>query len=259
MENDQQTYNEIQTPTLFSLLNDPDKEPEIHEKALGALSLRGTDHRTPGLGSTLMKMVQFHQQYSTTVMSKTVEVLALDGSTVATAALLGALPYVLDTVLSGKQAVDQRFREMYYRVLLTRQRDQDLDAWGDLLPKLTGRQLAGALVDPVGEPLAAIEPRTLIERLQVAERTRALMLVVSAVIQGMGSVNDVKWAVPLLRESSDPAELENGLNSLEQLWTQAKKAGREKLVANIETILRALDNRPRTGVEKLSGKRPWAD
>jgi hypothetical protein len=258
MMNDQNSYDALETPTLINLLIDATRPAESHIMALAALAKRSEGHRTPGLISTLESITRHSDKYDPQVMIGTIDGLATDPDVTATAAMLEFLPVVLRSVADGKGAFASEFRGRYYQALLTRQSDDDLEVWGEVLPKLDGRSLAGAILDPEAGPLEAIEPWTLLERLTEPERTKALVAVVVGVVRGLGSVEAVRRAVPQLRESHDPAELEAGLDTLGGYWEQAKKAGRDKLVANLEAILGALDRRPRTSVERLTGKRPWA-
>lgn len=256
--NDQSSYDALETPTLINLLIDATRPAESHVLALAALSKRSEGHRTPGLISTLESITRNIDKYDPRVIMGTLESLATDPDVTATVALLEFLPLVLVSVVDGKGPFTSDFRGRYYQALVARQSEDDLEVWGEVLPNLDGRSLAGAIIDPEAGPLEAIEPWTLLERLAEPERTKALVAVIVGVVRGLGSVEAVRRAVPALRESHDPAELEAGLDTLGGYWEQAKKAGRDKLAANLEAILGALDWRPRTSVERLTGKRPWA-
>lgn len=259
MMSDQNLYDALETPAITSILIDPERPHDTHMSALLALSQRSETHRTPGLISALRSMVRYGDSYNVDVMTGTVDALITDLSAEVTEAMLDVLPTVLQSALQGKDTLKSEFRERFYQALLTRQSDEDLTVWGNKLPELDGRTLAAAMLDPIAGPLEAIEPKTLIERLSEPERTKALVAVVVGVAQGLGSIEGVKWAVPLLRKSHDSEQLAQGLDLLGQHWEQAKKAGREGLAANLEKILGALDRRPRTAVERLAGKRPWAN
>jgi hypothetical protein len=256
---DQAGYETLETPALVNVLKNPGSTPEIHMSALAALSQRGESHRIPGLTEVLQHTMQHPGQYDPQVLAKIVQMLAAEPGIESTRGLLGVLPDVLRLVLGSGGGLKPEFREMYYQTLVTRDSDEDLAAWGEVLPGLDGRALAAAVVDPAAGPLAAIDPWTLLERLEEPERTRALITVIIGWVGGLGSPEDVKRVVPMLRESSDPAQLEEGLELLGQYWQQAKKAGREALVNNLEAVLRVLDRRPRTTSERMTGKRPWAD
>jgi hypothetical protein len=113
------------------------------------------------------------------------------------------------------------------------------------------------MVDPVAKPLEAIEPMTLIDRLGEPHRTSALISVLAA-LAGRESKEKLIEIAQMVAQSHDAAQLERGVEALEQRWQQAGKAGRESYAEKIETILGILDTRPRTGMEKIMGKRPWA-
>jgi hypothetical protein len=62
----------------------------------------------------------------------------------------------------------------------------------------------------------------------------------------------------MLQKASDPDQLREGTEALATQWEKAKKAGRDAQAATLESVLKALDGKPRSASERLTGKRPWA-
>lgn len=256
---EQANYDLLDTDALITILVDPDRPHHSHLAAITSLSTRSEAHRTPALASALHSILRHGNQYQADVMIAVVENLISDPSLKTTQEMLDAFPAIVSSVFGGSQAFPAEFRQHFYEALLARQSDDDLNEWATRLPDLDPRAIAGAIVDRAGKSLQeALEPWTLLERLAEPGRTAALVAVVMGTTMGQGDVDSLKKAVTMLRESCDEAQLDKGLMALEERWEAAHKAGKDTLATNLETILKALDHRPRTAMEKLSGKRPWA-
>jgi hypothetical protein len=207
----------------------------------------------------MRSIIEHGDRYDQNVMMSIVDIMATDPDADATAAMLEILPEILESAVSTGpgQGLTPEFREYFYTALVTRQRDDDLNVWGEVLPTLEPRTLVAALIDPAAIPLLAIEPLTLIDRLKEPTRTAALISVIVGVARAQGSHQHVQQATEMLARSCDEAKLDEGLNTLQAQWERAKKAG-QPYHAALEMALRTLDKRPRTAGERLTGKRPWA-
>lgn len=259
MAHDQDTYDRLEIPALTSILLNPDSPVEAHRGALSALSRQDQLHRISSLIQVLKSISRHPGRYDLDVMMNVIDLLATEPDADATVAFIEVLPAILETGITGRNELKPEFREYYYAALLTRQREDDLEVWAEMLPQLESKSLAAILLDPVaGSLVEAIDPLTLIERLAEPEKSAALFRVVTGVIMLKGKTEYLQQSVVTLRKSSDQGQLEKGLATLTQLYEQAKKAGQQGTVNIIAKVLGALDRRPRTAGEKLMGKRPWA-
>lgn len=255
---EQYNYDMMDTRTLSNLLLSPFKRPEVHRAALSALSRRGAAERNTQLIAVLRSVVLGPEQYNQDVMMGVIEILATDPDADATAAMLEMLPAVLEKGIDGKDSLKPEFREYYYQALVTRQREDDLAVWGEMLPQLDAKALVGAAADPMAKALDALEPMTLIDRLPEPTRTTTLISVILAVARVRKTPERAVEAAKMLKSSHDKASLKEGLKVAEQQWDKAKKAKRETALKIFKAALRVIDGRPRSPGERLSGKRPWA-
>jgi len=255
----QQNYDKLEIGTLVSILLNPDSDPEVHKGALNAMTQIDGLHRTSQLIRVLEGIAKYPTRYHEDVMMGVVDALATDPDPYATTAMIEALPAIVESFLSEKP-VDSRFREYYYKALLTRQRDEDIEVWGEMLPQLSARTLVAAATDPLATPLDAIEPITLMSRMQEPLRTRTLISALDNMISVEGSSDKITEAVKALRKSHDEKELADGVEVLGEHWEDFRRQGRDhkRKVRMYEQVLKAIDSRPRTAPEKLLGKRPWA-
>lgn len=254
---DQANYDLLETPALTSILIDAGRPENAHMSAIEALAERSEAHRTPAMISALEAIIRNRQYYSENFMIRVAEVLAMDSSLKATVGLLDAFPAIVGSIYESPP-MPEAFRRRYYELLIERQSDDDLGEWGKRLENFDARTIAGAAVDKAGEPLSALEPWELLGRLSEPERTSALFFVIFGSIMGQGDLEAVKRSIDALRESHDKEQLAQGVEKLIQYWEKAQAENQAQLSKNIETILKILDRRPRTAMEKISGKRPWA-
>ncbi len=255
---DQHPYDMLDIAALSALLLNSDRPPEVHRAALSALSHRSPYDRTSTLVALLNSMVSNPGRYNQDVMMSLIDILATDPTPQATAAMLDSLSTVLGTGMDGSDALKPEFREYFYTALVTRQREGDLRVWAEALPELDAKTLVAALVDPVAKPLEALEPVTLIDRLAEPQRTKALISVIAGIAHRRGAMDTVNEVIKVLQRSSSPEQLKEGVEALSQQWEKAKKGGRDAQSGMLEAALRAIDNKPRTPGERLTGKRPWA-
>ncbi|NDJ52477.1 MAG: hypothetical protein GYB68_05240 [Chloroflexi bacterium] len=256
--NDRDHYDAIEIDTLMSVLLDPDAEPDTHQKSLASLARRHFLGRTSSLIKILSSVVKNTDKYDQDVMSHLIDIFATDPDPDATSGMIEMLPKVAESVLDPNTALDPEFREYYYQALATRQREEDLAVWAELLPEFKPKTLIAILIDPTAEPLMIIEPYTLLDRAPEPERTRSLMSLVAALASTGGSRDRLKKALELLIQSHDDQQYEQGLDALSGHWERAKKAKRTNHQSRLEAVLKALDKRPRTPGEMLTGRRPWA-
>jgi hypothetical protein len=252
------SFSTLDAQTLTNLLTDPHQSTEIHRRACNALADIKPDERRNRLINVMQTMVAEAGLYDTDVMMSVVDLLGTDPHPDATVAMVQVLPDILSTAVEHPDALPAPFRQYFYSALMTRFREDDLAAWARLLPQLKAKTLVAALLDPVGEPLAAIEPLTLISRLDEPERTRALISAVAGLARYDTGRPAIDEASMLLAESSDKQQLEHGASVLEERWRSAKRSGRDVEAANLEAALAMIDTRPRTASERLMGRRPWA-
>ncbi len=258
MIDDQQNYDKLDVDTLTNLLINPENGPNVHRRALSALCRASPNERRMRLIMIMRNLVRVPQRYDQDVMMSIIEILATDPEPEATRAMIEVLPEVLAQGLSNQDALKPEFRQYFYEALVTRQRDDDLEVWAEMIPQFNARSLVGMLLDPVGGALDAVEPLTLIDRQVEPERTKALISLVAGLIQVNRRMDVLQEAVRHLKRSSDPTQLEHGLDALSQRWERASKQKLARQASMLEKVLSVLDTRPRSSAEKLMGKRPWA-
>nr|MBN1229814.1 hypothetical protein [Anaerolineae bacterium] len=252
-----QNYDYLDIQTLTNLLSNPEKGADIHAAAFKAMCKLGPDGRRAGIVSVMRSIIKRPEKYETDLMMGVVEILATDPDPDATVAMLELLPEVLDSAMKYRDRLSPEFREYFYEALVTRSRDGDLDIWAEWLPKMTGKILVAALLDPVGKALEAIEPLVLLDRLAEPERTSAYMGLI-AMKAATAQREELMEIAANLQESNNPEQLEKGLDSWAKRYDKAKEQGSKRYAANMQAMLALLDSRPRTAIEKLTGKRPWA-
>lgn len=255
---EQNPFDAVDLAALTTLLLDPDKPAHIHRNALSALSRRSPFDRTSRLVTLLKSMVQNPGRYDQEVMMSCIDILATDPDSQATMAMIEALPGVLGTAMDGSDALKPDFREYFYTALVSRQREGDLEVWGEFLPELDGKTLAAMILDPAGQPLEALEPLTLINRLSEPQRTKALISVIVGIAARRGSIQKAVEAAELVAKSNDPIQLREGMATLSQQYEKRKKSGKDVQLGILEATLRVLDGKPRSPSERLAGKRSWA-
>jgi hypothetical protein len=257
---DQQSpYDALDTPTLQNLLLNADQPPDVHRGALSALARRGPYQRSQIAASIMRSVLRHPDRYDQDVMMSVIEILATDPEAEATVAMLNLLPDMLATGMdSSRGDLKPEFREYFYQALVTRQRVDDIEVWREMLPQLDAKTLVAAMLDPAAKPLEALEPLTLIERLEEPQRTKALISIIVGVIRTKGDPNAIQQATRMLADSAAPEQLQEGVNILSHQWEKAKKAGKRSQLELLEATLRLLDREPRTPAERLIGKRPWA-
>jgi len=254
---DQKSFDQLDISALAALLLDPDAGDDVHRAALSALSRVSPDARNDRLVKVLKRIFVDPDRYNLDVIAAAIDLLATDPDPDATAAMLEILPDMMHYTLRGKQ-ITPKFRAYFYQALMTRQRDEDLRVWGEMLDSISPETLVGIIVDPEAAPLEALEPWTLMERQAEPDRTNALITILLLATRKGGLDSPVKEAVMALQEKHDPGAFEAGLDKLAEQWEQAKKAGRKKHADGLHAALEIVDNRPRTASERLTGKRPWA-
>ncbi len=258
MDNNQSNYDALDVQALSSLLLNADMSPEVHRGALSALARRSPYQRSTLIIQILRSVMSHPDRYDQEVMMALIDILGSDPNADATAAMLEVLPDMLEQALDPKRALKPEFREYFYQTLVTRQREDDLSVWGEMLPNLEAKTLVAILVDPVARPLEALEPLTLIDRLREPSRTKALISVIAGVAHTGGDPANVQKAAALIANSADADQLKEGINVLGQHWDRAKKSGRRAQTEMLERALSIIDPAPRTPTERLTGKRMWA-
>jgi hypothetical protein len=252
------TYDALDTPTLTNLLLNADQSSEVHRGALSALARRSAYQRSATITTILRSVMRYPERYDQEVMMALIDILATDPEADATVAMIEVLPEMLELGMDTKTALKPEFREYFYTALVTRQREDDLLVWGEMLPQLEAKALVAALVDPAAHPLDAIEPLTLMDRLSEPQRTKALISTIVGIAHMGGKAKAVRDATMMLSRSADSGQLRDGLNVLGQHWEKAKKSNRKQQIEILEQALSTLDDTPRSAAERLTGKRPWA-
>ncbi len=255
---DQDNYDKLDIDTLSNILLNPDSPPESHQMALTSLTKIEKLQRTKQLVLVMEGISRYPTRYDVNVMMDVVDALATDPDPYAMSALIEALPSVSESFMTD-QPVNEAYRKYFYQALLTRQRDEDLAVWAEMLPQLAPQTLVAIATDPMAEPLDALEPMTLIKRLGEPARTRTLMQVIDNLIKLKGSAGKLTDAVKELRSSNDERMLHSMIDQLGESYRMAKEQGGDgKAKAKMYIkVLKALDNRPRSAAERLRSKRPW--
>lgn len=252
-------YDEMHIDELAKFVVYTDADARSRRDALSALSRRDSIQRTPRLVTAMRNYVlRYPDRYDQDLMMSIIDILATDPHPDATAAMLDVFPDVVMAGIDPNSQLRSDFREYFYECMVTRQREADLAVWAEMLPDLDPKVLVAAVADPVGGALAVIEPITLLDRKEEPHRTRALFSAISSIFQTGASKAPVKPAVQALRRSANTEEFEQGIERLAQQWDKLKASGRAEVAALMEKVLAGLDRRPRTPVERLTGKRPWA-
>jgi hypothetical protein len=254
---DQKSFDQLDIPALTALLLDPDAGDDVHWGALSAFSHIAPEARNDRLVKILKRVFIDPDRYNMDVMAAAIDLLATDPNSDATAAMLEILPDMIHHTLRGK-AISTKFRAYFYQALMTRQRDEDLRVWAEMLDTIDALTLVGIIVDPAAAPLEALEPWTLLDRQPEPDRTNALMTILMLATRKGEIDSPVREAVEALRESCHPETFEEGLEKLAEQWEESRKVGRKKHADGLYAVLEILDSRPRTASERLMGKRPWA-
>ncbi len=254
---DMDALDHFDLDTLVSTLIDIELTKDVHRKAMSVLLKCDPAERNPYLCRVMKAISSRPEVYDQESMMAMVDILATDPDPEATEIMLECLPVVAESSLS-KNSLSPEFRTYFYEALATRQREDDLDVWGEVLPMLGAKTLVALVIDSQAKPLDIIEPPTLLTRLDEPERTKGLLSAILGLVRRGGSPEQLKPLVQALKASHDQDQMNNGLAALEKNWEMANKSKREQQVKVLEALLRTLDNRPRTAPEKLMGKRPWA-
>lgn len=255
----QSHYDSLDLPALQSILLNTEQKPDVHRAALSALARRSAYQRGKAVIEIMRSVLRHPDRYDLDVMMALIDIMATDPEAEATEMMLSILPDLIEAALDANRgALKPEFRSYFYQALVTRQREDDLVVWSEMLPQLDVKTLVGAIVDPAAGPLEAIEPLTLIERQPEPQRTKALISIIAGVARGGGDPKNIQKATALLAKSADEAQLAEGISVLAQHWERAKKAGRRGQTEMLENVLRLIDDQPRSATERLTGKRPWA-
>lgn len=254
---DMDALDHFDLDTLVATLIDIELSKDVHRKAMSVLLKCDPIERNPYLARVMKAIASRPSIYDQESMMALVDILATDPDPEATEIMLECLPVVAESSL-GKDSLSPEFRTYFYEALATRQREDDLDVWGAVLPTISPKTLVALVIDPQAKPLDIIEPTTLLTRLAEPERTRGLLSAILGLVRKGGAPDQFKPLVQALKESHDEDQMSSGLGALEKNWEMANKAKREQQVKVLEAILRTLDTRPRTAPERLMGRRPWA-
>jgi len=256
---DQQSYDMLSIDALVNILVNPDSPADAHEAAFRAFCNVDSSLRQTEMTKVLRAMVRHAHRYNSELMMDAVEILATDPDSNATATMIEVLPDVLQAGMTGKNDLTVEFREYFYQAVVTRAREDDLTVWSEMLPKLDGRTLVAALLDPAAGALKDIEPMTLMSRLPDAEKSRSFAsLIVGLASKGVPSTQ-IREVASLLRESASDKYAIEAADLLIARWEKLRKAGHTNQAQRLEAALKVVDPRPRTASEKLLGKRPWAN
>jgi len=249
----------LDTPALTNLLLNADQPPDVHRGALSALARRSAYQRSQIAAQIIRSVMRHPDRYDQDVMMSVIDILATDPEAEATEMMISLLPDMLEMAVdASRDGLKPEFREYFYQALMTRQRDDDIAVWQEMLPRLEARTLVAALLDPAAGSLEALEPLTLVNRLPEPQRTKALISIIVGIVHTKGDPDAAHQATSLLSQSADQAQLEEGVNVLAQHWQRAKKAGKRFQIELLEETLRVLDTEPRSPSERLMGRRPWA-
>ncbi len=251
-------FRQLDARTLTHVLCEPNQHPDVYSQALAALKLHTPASRLQGLEEALKAIARAPAGYDDRTVTAVIDLLGTDPHPDATTAMAAALPDVLSGAASGGASLSTDLRGYYYSVLVTRSRETDLPVWSDVLPRLDGRTLAAALLDPAATPLEALEPMTLLGRLPGAERARALTWLVSGLAHRGAEPSRVENVARMIANIGDDELLERAAEALDSQWQQASRDGDSRTADLLEVALRIVDTRPRTAAERLRGRRPWA-
>jgi hypothetical protein len=252
-------YERLDIHTLSNVVTNPETEPEVRRAAFNALVKITPDERRVRLLAVMRAVIQRPDRFEYDIFTDAVEIFATDPHPDATAFMLELLPELLALAMKQRSALPDDVRQYFYQALVTRTRPEDLLVWEEWVKNPSGRTLVAIILDPAALPLEAIEPMTLLARLDEPERTRALFTVVVGLANQDGPSGYAEEAVRLLGESHHPEHFAQGLDALTDRSEKARKEGRDRTAEHLEHALGILDNRPRTAMEKLRGKRPWAE
>ena len=162
MATDQDVYDQMEIPALTNILLNPASAAEIHKRALSALSRLDPLNRTSSLITVLQSISKHPSLYDQDICLQVVDLLATDPDADATVAMLEVLPRVVETAIrkgdtkqehyitsrgdiilgTEEQELSPEFREYFFQALLTRQREEDLQVWAEMLPGFSGQTLS---------------------------------------------------------------------------------------------------------------------
>lgn len=257
---DPDVFSKLDATTLTNTLTNSDAGDEAHRAALIALAHRGPMERNPRLVQVLIAILKEPSEWAPDIPEKVIDLFATDPSAEATIAMLEVLPTILDRERTlGTTGSLSMLRTYFYTALATRERDDDIVVWSEFLPTLEGETLVKIILDPHAHPLAeAIGPFELLDRRPEPERTNAIFaLLIKATRQGK-ITDDVREAFALLRHGAHRTAYEDGVETLAEHWARANQSGHTQHARGLHALLKAMDKKPRSAREKLTGKRPWA-
>jgi hypothetical protein len=190
----QQVFEMMDLDALTNILLTANQRPDVQRAAMSAMSRRSPLQRNAKLALILKQVVRYPDRYNQDVMMSLIDILATDPEPDATATMIEILPKVLDSAMTPGGALKPQFRRYFYQALVSRRRESDILVWQEMLPQLKPDTLAAALLDPVGKPLNALEPFTLINRLPRRKRSRLLWRVIFGAL-GRGNLKLVARAL----------------------------------------------------------------
>lgn len=250
-------YKSLDIDNLLNLLTHPANAPDVHQGAFDAMLDLDPDDRREGLVTVMHSVVKNPKNYNPDLVISIIEIFATDPDPDSTDALLELLPGILEGSLTSN-SLPMDVRQFFYEATATRTRDEDLAVWESKIGSFSGRALIGALVDKTAKPLDIIEPMTLLERRPEPERTLSMMSLLTYFAQ-QGRGTEARAVAEKVAATHDETAFAKALKGVTEYWDKARQvAGKEKYASILEAALSILDTKPRTAMEKLSGKRPWA-
>lgn len=257
---DPDVYERLDAITLANTIMNPDAGEQAHRLAITALSHRGPMERNPRLVQALSAILREPTRWQPDIPEKIIDLFATDPSPEATVAMLDVLPILVTEERSlGTTGSLSMVRGYFYMALATRERDEDIEVWGEFLPTLDTKMLVNIVLDPQAGPLVdAIDPFELLDRHPEPARTEAIFSIIIGATRSGTVGTAVRDAWDLLKRGAHRQAYQDGVEALIQHWEVARDRGHSEHMKGLEAVLAVMDTKPRTAPEKLTGRRPWA-
>lgn len=219
-------YDALDIAELTSIVYSANVEPQKRREAISALARRDPIERNSRVVLALQYVCKYPDRYDLEDMTSLIDILATDPQAEATAAMVEVLPEIVIPVIEETSGLARDFREYFYSAMVTRQREEDIDIWAEVLPRLKPQTLVGMVTDPAASALDVLDPIELINRLPEPNRTKALFFVLSVGTKLGTNITVLSRAAGLLRETASAPHMSQGIDVLKDQLKHARNERR---------------------------------
>jgi len=235
-------FDAMDVAELTGIIVQTHQDPRRQRDALSALARRERVERNSRLIVVMQYVLKYPDRYNLELMTRVIDILATDPHPDATTAMIELLPDIVTPVIDGTEGVSEGFRQYFYEALMTRQRDEDLEVWRDMLPALDPKTLVALIADPASDGrLDDLDPMTLVDRLEEPNRTKALIYVIASVAKTGASTTNIAQACERLMNSHSRVHLEQGCEVLRKQQKRARQAGDREQAQVLDVALAQIE------------------